>query len=554
MLLLSEEVIPLETAAAVSPDPTLILESLNQELALLTDQLAQLSTIQPTLDADVINWPEVMQPIRNYNSNQLTLLNLTQSGNQIILQGRAVNEEVVSLYVQQLEQSGVFSRVGIQSLIEAEQPFVPPTPTAVLPTFTPVPTNEPTPTPSNTPIPNTATPDLRDEFEWDNQQAKPIFVGAPQTHNFFPNFDEDNVFFLAKAGRTYQISTSRLAAGVDTFLTVTIGETTLTNDDAEFGTLASMLQIQAPPDEDINVFVRISNRGVYGSAATYTISVDEIVVTPTPTASPEPAATETPDLRDEFEPDDPPTLIAVNESQFHNFYPSADEDHLQLLVKGGANYQIVTSNLAVGVDTVVEVEWNSIVTENDDFGELNDLSSSLCFSVQNDGVALIDIRNKSQQYGVDKTYTVSANEVPFSLDTSSIDFGTLAENSPTIFQTVQLSSSALITWTAVVDQPWLQLNKAVGTTPDSIEVGLNPAGMGIGPQQGAVSLEWEGVCSQVIPISVQIEAATTEDNGGWFNTDHVLMSGNRPGRILTKRVFIQTQGAVEFVIVVELSQ
>lgn len=171
MLLLSEEVIPLETAAAVSPDPTLILESLNQELALLTDQLAQLSTIQPTLDADVINWPEVMQPIRNYNSNQLTLLNLTQSGNQIILQGRAVNEEVVSLYVQQLEQSGVFSRVGIQSLIEAEQPFVPPTPTAVLPTFTPVPTNEPTPTPSNTPIPNTATPDLRDEFEWDNQGA-----------------------------------------------------------------------------------------------------------------------------------------------------------------------------------------------------------------------------------------------------------------------------------------------------------------------------------------------------------------------------------------------
>ncbi len=139
-----------------------------------------------------------------------------------------------------------------------------------------------TPVPTPTPIP-TPTPDLRDAYEPDDN-PKPIAVGETQTHNFYPDSDEDKVDkveFLAKAGRSYRVFTSGLALGVDTSLKVSVGGATYTNDDRQPGDLSSEVVFQA--GGDVWPLVEVTNRGQYGPDKWYQITVEEIVPTPTPT-------------------------------------------------------------------------------------------------------------------------------------------------------------------------------------------------------------------------------------------------------------------------------
>ena len=567
-------VVPLETA--VSSLPLDDNSSAIQELTLLNEQIVQIDTLSPTLDAKQIIWSDVMQTVRTFDSSEISILSLAQAPGRLTIRGRATDESAITAYVQQLEQSGSFNRVIMQSILVVETPFVVESPTPLGPTATARPTNHPTavltrtpfPTqtaiPTRTPIPPTATQDLTDEFEWDDHQAQPIFLGAPQRHNFLPNYDVDNVYFLAKAGRFYQIRTTNLAAGVDTFLTVSNGEQILTNDDTEPGTLASFVEVQAPPDQDINVFVRITNRGTFGATQSYQISVQEIVPTAVPTELPltaVPTITATPDLRDQYEPDDPPTLLAVGESQLHTFFPSVDIDHLQLLVKEGRNYQISTSNLAVGVDTVVTVDLDSIFFENDDTQPLgsDDLSSSICFSAPKDSVALIDIRNKGQQFGIDKHYTVSANEVPFSSDRQHISFGNLAVGSGAISNPVQLSSSINVSFTIGTETPWILVDLVRGMTSETLSpfnVIADPTGLVPGEYLGAVTISWDNVCHQVIPVELTI-LDTTGQVESLFPVAQQPFDGinveaaTRPYKIQLKRVRLQDGTSFEFVIVVE---
>ncbi|MGB9879275.1 MAG: serine/threonine-protein kinase, partial [Anaerolineae bacterium] len=75
-----------------------------------------------------------------------------------------------------------------------------------------------------------------------------------------------------------------------------------------------------------------------------------LLATPTFTMSPTPVFT------DAFEPDDVnPKPIALGETQRHNFYPSGDVDRVSFRVKAGRVYGVITSDLAIGVDTVVIV-------------------------------------------------------------------------------------------------------------------------------------------------------------------------------------------------------
>ena len=164
-----------------------------------------------------------------------------------------------------------------------------PTPTAT-PTSTPLPTptstNTPTAIPTDTPVPAdtpTPTPDLRDGYEPDDTDPKPIAVGETQTHNFYPDNDVDGVKFLAKAGRYYRVSTSELALGVDTSLTVSVDGTTYTNDDRQPGDLSSEIEFQVETGHDVEALVEVTNRGQYGPDKWYQITVEEIIPTPTPT-------------------------------------------------------------------------------------------------------------------------------------------------------------------------------------------------------------------------------------------------------------------------------
>ncbi len=294
--------------------------------------------------------------------------------------------------------------------------FLPmPTPTV---TFTPVPTATPTPfltptitntpgptnTPTITPTP-TSTPCVAcDEFEPDDDNPTDIFIGAPQVHNFLPTGDVDRVRFLAKAGHRYRVFTSDLAVGVDTVLEVDVGGTIYTNDDRIIGdvTSGSWVGFLVPGGSDLTVFAKVSNRGQFGDASTYTLTLEEVG----------PA--------DQYEVDDSvPKPIILGEIQNHNFYPDNDFDKVEFLTKAQRWYLVTTSSLAPGVDTHLRVEVGGAVYENDDIGP-GVKSSRVLFQSPMDVAATVTIRNFGQ-YGPDKDYSISVEELPFSPDRFEYD-------------------------------------------------------------------------------------------------------------------------------------
>lgn len=554
---LQAEVPPRQTAAAAAPGLPPEAALLAVTLTAVHSQTSQIDTILPTLVADNVDWPGALSAVNNVDGSQIQITGLEQSGGQLLIRGRAANDDAVTAYARQLEGSGRFAAVEVQSIVQAPEPFFTPTPTVPLPTATPTTAVTSTPQPTATRIPATpkptatATPKLTDDFEWDDAHANPIFVGAPpQAHNFYPNFDVDCVIFLAKAGRTYEVSTDFLAPGVDTFLTVTFGDVSLTNDDAELGTLSSSLTLQAPPDRDVEVSVQVSNRGVYGADKWYDLQVLEVVpTTPTPTITPTqapPTITPSPttDLRDSHEPNDvDPNPIAIGEAQIHNFYPTGDVDKVGLLVKNGRFYQIVTSQLVVGVDTAVTVSFNGQTWQNDDYdlpGSGN-LASAVCFPAQADGTAVATISNVGQQFGGSKTYVVSAQEVPFlTVQPEAINFGTATQggsNPPA--QAVQIEGSEPLAWQFNTETPWLSAAVITGTTPSTLSLTANIAGLATGLHEGEFTLAWADFCRQTVPVSVQIDPVTSSLPGG-------------DGRYAPAAKLARQEETVEFVILVTL--
>ena len=556
---LESELFPRQTAAAAAPGLPPEAAPLVVTLTAVHSQTNQIDTILPTLVADNVDWPGALAAVNNVDGSQIQITGLEQSGGQLLIRGRAASDDAVTAYTRQLEGSGKFVAVEVQSIVQAPEPFLSPTPTVPLPTATPTTavTNTPVPTavPPTVPVTPkptaTATPKLTDDFEWDDAHANLIFVGAPpQAHNFYPDFDVDCVIFLAKAGRTYEVSTDFLAPGVDTFLTVTFGDVTLTNDDAALGTLSSSVTLQAPPDKDIEVSVQVSNRGVYGGDKWYDLLVLEVVpTTPTPTITPTnapPTITPSPttDLRDSHEPNDvDPNPIAIGEAQIHNFYPSADVDKVGLLVKNGRFYQIVTSQLALGVDTAVTVNFNGQSWQNDDYdlpGSGN-LASAVCFPAQADGTAVTTISNVGQQFGGNKTYVVSAQEVPFlTVQPQAINFGTATQggsNPP--MQAVQIEGSEPLSWQFSTETPWLSAAVITGTTPSSLSLTANIAGLAPGVHEGEFTLGWADFCRQTVPVSVTIDPVTSS-----------LMGVD--GRFLPAAKFARQEETIEFVILVTL--
>lgn len=160
-----------------------------------------------------------------------------------------------------------------------------PTPTPVTPTQVPVATatRTPTPTPTSTP-----TPDLRDAFEPDDTVPKPIAVGEPQAHSFFPAGDVDLGAFVGSGGKSYRVSTSGLSPGVDTVLEVQVGAATYTGDDRQPGDPSSEVTFQVFGSGAVTVVVTVRNRGQYGPDKIYQLKVEEVSVASArpPSASP----------------------------------------------------------------------------------------------------------------------------------------------------------------------------------------------------------------------------------------------------------------------------
>lgn len=130
-------------------------------------------------------------------------------------------------------------------------------------------------------------------------------------------------------------------------------------------------------------------------------------LTPTNTQVP----TETPVLVDLFEPDDiEPKPIGVGETQTHNFYPANDVDKVTFRAKAGRWYAISTGNLAVGVDTRLEVWVVGELYENDD-AEPGQLASLVRFRSPAEAMIIVTITNLDQ-FGPDKRYDITVVELP----------------------------------------------------------------------------------------------------------------------------------------------
>lgn len=134
----------------------------------------------------------------------------------------------------------------------------------------------------------TVTPCI-DSFEDDGVpvQAKTIRAGETQAHAFCTSRDADWLAFFAKSGEGYRVETSRLSAGVDTYLNLFApdGRTLLlTNNDATVERGPSLLLFH--PGVEGWYYVQVKNQGDAGSPGfLYSISLN-LLQTATPTAPP----------------------------------------------------------------------------------------------------------------------------------------------------------------------------------------------------------------------------------------------------------------------------
>jgi hypothetical protein len=114
---------------------------------------------------------------------------------------------------------------------------------------------------------------------------------------------------------------------------------------------------------------------------------------PTPTATPSPQTND-------------PGILSVGETQLRTFAQEGEIHRLLLRVKAGRTYVITTSNLAVGVDTTLQLTYNGLVVENDDISS-GTLASEVSFTADEDGTAAITVSNAGL-FGPERTYELSA--------------------------------------------------------------------------------------------------------------------------------------------------
>ncbi len=254
-----------QTAAAGVPTLPAKAQHLQATATAVQAQLDQLGPIHSQLVAGHVDWPGILAIVADYDDAQVVLTGITQTEDRLVITGRASNNTAVVAYAKLLEISDRFSRVVIQSITSLPAPPATATPVA-------------TPTQASA----SGTP-------------QPIFLKQPLLQTFETAQEEDTAIFLAKANRFYEVSTLKLAPGVDTVLTVSLeGGPTYTNDDDRPGTLASKVTFQAPAS-NTQVIIRVTNLGQAGPEMSYQLLVQEIVPkTPSGLATGTPVSSSTP--------------------------------------------------------------------------------------------------------------------------------------------------------------------------------------------------------------------------------------------------------------------
>ncbi|RMG94232.1 MAG: hypothetical protein D6706_14100 [Chloroflexi bacterium] len=215
-----------------------------------------------------------------------------------------------------------------------------------------------------------------------------------------------SVEYLTVDGTATSGSDYTAASGVLTFTTSPSSLTfsvTIINDSTD------------EPDETVNLVLRNPVNAVLGSDDTAVLTIlddDPTPATPTPTSS---AAT--PIFVDVYEPNNDFSqayTISVGGGQLCNatLWPFGDEDFFRFSGKAGSTYQITTSNLSAGLDTVLTIyntTFNQIAS-NDDAG-IGNLASDVTVSVNVDGFYYARVENKDPSDPAGKTYCIEVKEV-----------------------------------------------------------------------------------------------------------------------------------------------
>lgn len=215
-----------------------------------------------------------------------------------------------------------------------------------------------------------------------------------------------SVEYLTVDGTATSGSDYTAASGVLTFTTSPSSLTfsvTIINDSTD------------EPDETVNLVLRNPVNAVLGSDDTAVLTIlddDPTPATPTPTSS---AAT--PIFIDVYEPNNDFSqayTISVGGGQLCNatLWPFGDEDFFRFSGKAGSTYQITTSNLSAGLDTVLTIyntTFNQIAS-NDDAG-IGNLASDVTVSVNVDGFYYARVENKDPSDPAGKTYCIEVKEV-----------------------------------------------------------------------------------------------------------------------------------------------
>lgn len=213
---------------------------------------------------------------------------------------------------------------------------------------------------TNTPTPTPGGPVFLDQYEPNNvfETAYTTAANAAKLADatLWPVGDVDYYQFFGKQGGTYEIFTTDLAAGLDTYLRVydPNGNLVAENDDFDVANLRSQTQISAK--ENGNYFAQITNKEPTDSTGkTYSFGVNEVnPPTPTPTAT----LVGVPDTCEPNNTVGSACLTGPGEvKSAMNFVPpfgrgtGPDNDFYRMAVKPGLLYTCETTNLSSVNDT-----------------------------------------------------------------------------------------------------------------------------------------------------------------------------------------------------------
>ena len=178
--------------------------------------------------------------------------------------------------------------------------------------------------------------------------------------------------------------------------------------------------ISSQATRTVNLVLRlVSGRATLAPGqATLTIVDDD--PTPTPTVRPT-TSTGTPIFVDLSEPND--NMEEAYEIQPGStalcqltLWPPGDLDYYRFAVKSGTFYQLTTSDLSPGIDTMLKVynQSGQPIAENDDFGPAGELHSQLVVQADTTGFYFARVVNKSPADAANRTYcfTIDAMEQP----------------------------------------------------------------------------------------------------------------------------------------------